>query len=120
MSWNWVTKPAVAAVDQRDVSLKTCQVALKGLGAAAERIPLGDQALNCARRGEEYELDVLVGAVRARLRAGLVLRLAHHAAKLHGRCAGVSAKHVSLLEWGAGMGGRPRNWRCFNVVWSLP
>jgi hypothetical protein len=59
-----------------------------------ECIPLGNEPLDCARRGEEHELDIVLGTVLADLRAGLPGRFAHHAGNLHGRCAAVSTEHV--------------------------
>src|SRR5262245_19612733 len=92
-----VRQPAVAVVDQGDLTLKPRQFTLLSLNPRAERVPLGDEALNRARRGKKHEFDVVLGAVLPELRAGLRCRFAIYACDIHSRAI-VSAKHVRSLE----------------------
>jgi hypothetical protein len=79
------------------MTLKPRQFAFLSLDTGAERVPLGDEALNCPRRGEKHEFDVVLGAVLTVLRAGLARRFAIYARDIHSRAI-VSAKHVRSLE----------------------
>src|SRR5262245_855554 len=92
-----VRQPAVAVVDQRDMTLKPRQFAFLSLDPEPQGVSLGDEGLNCSRSGEKHEFDILLGAVLTELRAGLARRFAVYACDIHSR-ATVSAEHVRSLE----------------------
>jgi len=89
----------VAVVDQTDVTPKSRKFGLLGFGTAAEFVPLGDQALNGARRGQEHEFDILLGILLTGLFAGVFRRFVRNAGKFNGGGAGVSDQHLDSLDW---------------------
>jgi hypothetical protein len=81
-------------VNQTDVTPKTGEFGLLRFGAVAKFVPLGDQALNGARRGQEHEFHILLEILLTGLFAGVFRRFVCDAGKFNGGGAGVSDQHL--------------------------